>query len=52
MYDKRSDEFKLLPIKIVAGIDRSGLKGKLLIEAKKKHHIGPLKNKQQLIQAL
>ena len=34
------------------GIDHSGLKGKLLIEAKKKHHIGPLKNKQQLIQAL
>lgn len=34
------------------GVDHSGLKGKLLIEAKKKHHIGPLKNKQQLIQAL
>ncbi len=34
------------------GIDHSGLKGKFLIEAKKKHHIGPLKNKQQLIQAI
>ena len=34
------------------GVDHSGLKGKLLIEAKKKHHIGPLKNKQQLIQAI
>ena len=34
------------------GVDHAGLKGKLLIEAKKKHHIGPLKNKQQLIQAL
>ncbi len=35
-----------------SGIDHSGLKGKLLIAAKKKHHIGPLKNKQQLIQAI
>ena len=34
------------------GVDHTGLKGKLLIEAKKKHHIGPLKNKQQLIQAI
>ena len=34
------------------GVDHSGLKGKLLIEAKKKHHIGPLKNKKQLIQAI
>ena len=34
------------------GVNHSGLKGKLLMEAKKKHHIGPLKNKQQLIQAL
>ena len=34
------------------GVDHAGLKGKLLIEAKKKHHIGPLKNKQQLIQAI
>ena len=34
------------------GVDHSGLKGKFLIEAKKKHHIGPLKNKQQLIQAI
>ena len=29
-------------------VDHAALKGKLLIEAKKKHHIGPLKNKQQL----
>jgi len=34
------------------GVDHSGLKGKALIAAKKKHHIGPLKNKQQLIKAL
>jgi SPP1 gp7 family putative phage head morphogenesis protein len=34
------------------GIDHSGLKGQTLIAAKKKHHIGPLKNKQQLINAL
>gem|GEM_PF-6231961 len=33
-------------------MDHSGLKGKALIAAKKKHHIGPLKNKQQLIKAL
>jgi len=34
------------------GVDRSGLKGKALMSAKKKHHIGPLKNKQHLINAL
>jgi hypothetical protein len=34
------------------GVDHTGLKGKALIAAKKKHHIGPLKNKQQLIEAL
>ena len=33
------------------GVDHSGLKGKALITAKK-HRIGPLKNKQQLIEAL
>jgi hypothetical protein len=33
-------------------VDHSGLKGKALIAAKKKHHIGLLKNKQQLIKAL
>lgn len=26
-----------------------GLKGASLIDAKKKHHIGPLKNEQQLV---
>jgi SPP1 gp7 family putative phage head morphogenesis protein len=34
------------------GVDHSNLSGKALIAAKKKHHIGPLKNKQQLIEAL
>ena len=34
------------------GVDHSVLKGKTLIKAKKKHHIGPLKNKQQLINAI
>ena len=34
------------------GVDHSNLSGKALIAAKKKHHIGPLKNKQQLIKAL
>jgi hypothetical protein len=34
------------------GADHAGLKGGSLIDAKKKHHIGPLKNKQQLVKAL
>ena len=34
------------------GVDHTGLQGASLIEAKKKHHIGPLKNKQQLVKAL
>jgi len=34
------------------GVDHSGLNGKSLIDDKKKHHIGPLKNKQQLVKAL
>jgi len=34
------------------GVDHSGLKGKALIAAKKRHHICPLKNKQQPIKAL
>jgi len=33
-------------------VDHSNLSGKALIAAKKKHHIGPLKNRQQLIKAL
>ncbi len=46
----KADFIKLLD-ELEPGVDHSGLKGKLLIEAKKKHHIGPLKNKQQLIHA-
>ena len=34
------------------GVDHSGLSGAALAEAKKKNHIGPLKNKQQLAKAL
>lgn len=34
------------------GVDHSGLSGVALSEVKKKHHIGPLKNKQQLAKAL
>ncbi len=41
-----------LPDELEPGLDHSALKGKALIAAKKKHHIGPLKNKQQLIKAL
>jgi len=33
-------------------VDHSNLSGKALIAAKKKHHIGPLKNRQQFIKAL
>ena len=38
--------------KLEPEINHSNLKGKSLIEAKKKHHIGPRKNKQQLINAI
>ena len=34
------------------GVDHSGLSGSALSDAKKKYHIGPLKNKQQLVKAL
>jgi len=34
------------------GVDHGGLAGQALIAAKKQYHIGPLKNKGQLIQAL
>ncbi|MHB9129973.1 MAG: phage head morphogenesis protein [Armatimonadota bacterium] len=34
------------------GVDHSGLAGQALIAAKKSYHIGPLKNKSQLITAL
>jgi len=34
------------------GVDHKALQGATLIDAKKKHHIGPLKNKQQLVKAL
>jgi len=34
------------------GVDHKTLQGATLIDAKKKHHIGPLKNKQQLVKAL
>jgi hypothetical protein len=34
------------------GVDHSALSGAALAEAKKKHHIGPLKNKQQLAKSL
>jgi hypothetical protein len=33
-------------------VDHLNLSGKVLIVAKKKHHIGPFKDKQQLIKAL
>ncbi|HDR16137.1 MAG TPA: hypothetical protein ENN79_11760 [Desulfobacteraceae bacterium] len=34
------------------GVDHKALQGTSLINAKKKHHIGPLKNKQQIVKAL
>jgi len=45
-------EFIKLLDQVEPGVDHSNLSGKALIAAKKKHHIGPLKNKQQLIKAL
>jgi len=47
----RQDVIELLD-ELEPGVDHSGLKGKALIAAKKKHHIGPLKNKPQLIEAI
>ena len=47
----KQDVIELLD-ELEPGIDHSGLQGQALIAAKKKHHIGPLKNKQQLIEAL
>lgn len=34
------------------GVDHKALRGATLIDAKKKHLSGPLKNKQQLVKAL
>jgi len=47
----KADCIKLLD-ELEPGVDHSNLSGKALIAAKKKHHIGPLKNKQQRIKAL
>jgi len=41
----RQDVIELLD-ELEPGVDHSGLKGKALIAAKKKHHIGPLKNRE------
>jgi len=34
------------------GVDNAGLKGTFLIDAKKNHHIGSLKNKQKIIKIM
>ncbi len=34
------------------GVDHKALQGASLIDAKKKHHTGPLKNRQQIVKAL
>ncbi len=47
----KQDTIELLD-KIEPGVDHSGLSGKDLAAAKKKHGIGVLKNKQQLVEAL
>ena len=47
----KQDVIELLD-ELEPGVDHSGLQGESLIAAKKKHHIGPLKNKDQLIKAL
>jgi SPP1 gp7 family putative phage head morphogenesis protein len=45
-------EFIKLLDQVEPGMDHSNLSGKALVAAKKKHHIGPLKNKQQFIKPL
>lgn len=47
----KQDTIELLN-KIEPGVNHTGLSGKDLIAAKKKHGIGVLKNKQQLVEAL
>lgn len=47
----KQDTIELLD-KIEPGVDHIGLSGKDLVAAKKKHGIGVLKNKQQLVEAL
>jgi len=51
IYMTKQDVIELLN-KLEPGVDHSRLKGKTLIEVKKKHHIGSFKNKQQLIRAI
>jgi len=50
IYMTRQDVIDLLD-KLEPGVDHSGLRGKFLIEVKNRHHIGTIKNKQQLIKA-
>jgi len=47
----KQDVIELLE-ELESGVDHSNLSRKALIAAKKKRHIGPLKNKHQLIKAL
>lgn len=47
----KQDVFDLLH-EMEPGIDHKALQGATLIDAKKKHHIGHLKNKQQFVKVL
>ena len=51
IYMTKQDVIDLLG-KLEPGVDHSGLRGKSLIEAKNRYHIGTFKNKQQLIKAI
>jgi len=51
VYMTRQDVIDLLD-RLEPGVDHSGLSGKSLIEAKNRHHISTMKNKQQLIKAI
>jgi len=51
IYMTRQDVIDLLD-KLEPEVDHSGLKGKSLIQAKNRYHIGTLKNKQLLIKAI
>ncbi len=47
----KQDVIELLD-ELEPGVDHKALQSAILIDAKNKHHIGPLKNKQQLVKAL
>ncbi len=47
-----NSEAKRTAVPSSSGVDHKALQSATLIDAKKKHHIGSLKNKQQLVKAM